>query len=347
MRKRALRGCLIAVTLIVSGFAFAKSNRPTPTPSELPARNQKEAEPNTSDACQKKCSSADGPVSVKIFPSEKSESDIRKEEYEANEKPGLDRGLTNYTFWLAVFTAALFAAAFGQVWLFWWQLRLIRDSLDDAKIAAEAARDGALTAKESADIAKLSMVSGDRAYVHFAGCRWISHLKDKNAVAEKMDQPLRCRWVSDRVDRKAQIFWRVRPIWINSGNTPTRKLHVYVHYELLDAPLDADYQFIPTRDEPWPAMIAPKGQIEGASRDFFGDDLVAVKEGRKHLYVWGIARYQDVFPDTVVRVTKFCVVATNLTGDPTKPWDEKFPFHIAFVIFNRHNCADEDCDEET
>jgi hypothetical protein len=37
-----------------------------------------------------------------------------------------------YTGWLAVFTAALFIAAFIQVGLFFWQLRLIRESLIDA-----------------------------------------------------------------------------------------------------------------------------------------------------------------------------------------------------------------------
>jgi hypothetical protein len=93
-------------------------------------------------------------------------------------------------------------------------------------------------------------------------------------------------------------------------------------------------------------MIAPKGVVESEARDFLGDDLVAVKEGKKHLYVWGIAKYRDVFPGTVGHVTKFCVVATNLAGNPLEPWDGKTnPFDIAFATFYRHNCADEDCEE--
>lgn len=87
-----------------------------------------------------------------------------------------------FTLWLVVVGG-------GQLVLFWVQLVFIRKSLDDAKVAANAARDGARAAQDSADIAKLSMIAGDRAYVHFNGCRWISH----------------------RVDENSKVFWRLRP----------------------------------------------------------------------------------------------------------------------------------------
>jgi hypothetical protein len=225
---------------------------------------------------------------------------------------------------VSVFTLALVVVGGAQAALFLWQLTLIRESLVDAEVAAEAATKGAKATMESVNIAKLSMVSGDRAYVYFNGCRWISH----------------------RENDTGPVFWRLRPLWINSGNTPTRKLRIYAHYELLDAPLRANYQFIPCEDVCRPAMMSPKGQVESGSRDFYGDDLLAVKEGRKFLYVWGIARYRDVFPDTSQHVTKFCVFATNVSGNPLEPWDEKAnPFDISFATFDRHNCADEDCEE--
>jgi|SRR5581483_9149365 hypothetical protein len=56
------------------------------------------------------------------------------------------------------------------------------------------------------------MIASERAYVHLNQIRWISHRSTKD-------------------DR---IFWRIRPQWINSGNTLTRRLRVYVHYELRD-----------------------------------------------------------------------------------------------------------------
>ena len=108
-----------------------------------------------------------------------------------------------------------------QICLFLWQLWLIRESLTDAKIAADAAKEGAEAAKESTEISRVSMIAGDRAYVHYTGMRLISHY----SITEK------------------KIFWRVRPKWIKGGNTPTRQLRVFAKYDIEDAPLPDNYQF--------------------------------------------------------------------------------------------------------
>ncbi|MFZ0495959.1 MAG: hypothetical protein WBE80_14065 [Methylocella sp.] len=164
-----------------------------------------------------------------------------------------------------------------------------------------------------------------RAYVHFGGCRWISH--------------------TDRTD--GHVFWRIRPRWVNNGSTPTRKLQIYAHYELLDNELPLSYSF--AQDEQRilvPATIAPQGVVESGPHDISGDDLVAVSQGRKHLYVWGAARYRDVLPSTPEHITKFCVFATNLSGDPMRQWHAiDNPFEIMFATYPRHNCADDDCNQ--
>lgn len=96
------------------------------------------------------------PLSVKILPSPKSQAGIEEEQRRADEHTANERGLTAATWTLAGFTLLLAFIASGQVALFIWQLRLIRDSLDDAKIAAEAARDGAAASRDHADIARTS-----------------------------------------------------------------------------------------------------------------------------------------------------------------------------------------------
>ena len=207
-------------------------------------------------------------------------------------------------------------------------LRSLSDIATQAKAsvkAADAATAGAVAARDSADIAKLSMVASERAYVHFNGCRWISHPED------------------------GRIFWRIRASWINSGNTPTRGLHIYVHLDSRDDEIPQDYRFVPDPTvKPIPATISPKGIVESGCWDITGMDLVTVSKGNKHLYIWGRAVYRDVFPETKDHVTKFCVVATNLTGDPLSPWHaERNPFDIAFAVYPRHNCADEDCDHDS
>jgi hypothetical protein len=129
------------------------------------------------------------------------------------------------------------------------------------------------------------------------------------------------------------------------GNTPTRELFLYAHYEIRDDMLSADYPFSPYENvTPTPAMIAPKQTVESGAHDLFGDELLAIKEGRKYFFVWGIARYRDVFPNTTDHITKFCVYAAAVTGEPLQGWNANTnPLDIAFAGYHRHNCADEDC----
>jgi hypothetical protein len=222
-----------------------------------------------------------------------------------------------------------------QIGLFLWQLWLIRESLIDAKIAAEAAKEsadaakeGAHAARDSAEIARTSMVASDRAYIHHTGFRWISH----------------------RDPADGHVFWRIRPQWTNAGNTPPRQLHVYAHYEVLDHELPANYTFIPNPTaiaDARPAMIAPKGMIDSAARDTDGKELVAIRDGKKFFYVWGVARYRDVFPETPERITKFCAFIDMIAGNPLEEWDTKTNnVELRFVAYHRHNCADEDCETE-
>jgi hypothetical protein len=220
------------------------------------------------------------------------------------------------------FTFGLVVIGIGQALLFFIQLRYMRQGMTDAATAANAAKDGAHAARDSADVSKLAMIAGERAYVHYSGCRWISHIS--------------------RID--GSVFWRIRPLWINAGNTPARKMRVYVHYELLDHVLPPDYPFRPDEVPIHEGMIAAKGLIESSPRDIFGHELRDVIDGKKFLYIWGVIRYSDVFPGTPERITKFCVFATNITGDPMVEWNEATnKFDMAFLGYDRNNCIDEDC----
>jgi hypothetical protein len=267
---------------------------------------------------------ATSPLYVTVVPRPPTDEDKENEGYDHGIKRTLDREMTRYTGFLALLALGTLAVAVLQALLFFVQLRLMRASLADTKAAANAAMLQAKSSQESAETARTSMIASERAYVHFAGLRYISHT-----------------YLGD-----GHVFWRLRPHWRNSGNTPTRGLQVYVHYELLDAALPADYPFAVaiSPDETSPAIsLPPSGEIVSGTSDIRGTDLAEVAKGAKHLYVWGIAKYQSVFDESDVHVTKFCVMAGNLTGDPTAPWNPKSPFNIDFAAHNRHNCADEDC----
>jgi hypothetical protein len=74
-------------------------------------------------------------------------------------------------WWLTWFTGGLVIVGGLQLFLFLWQLRLIRDSLVDAKHAADAARQSADAANDSVRLAKETAQKELRAYINYDSAR--------------------------------------------------------------------------------------------------------------------------------------------------------------------------------
>lgn len=94
------------------------------------------------------------PLSVDGKAATTDEAERAADKKERNEKASVDWRLMFYTGLLALFTFLLFGATAVQVGLFFWQLRLIRTSVADAKRAAQAAGESAgyLRAAERAHV---------------------------------------------------------------------------------------------------------------------------------------------------------------------------------------------------
>jgi hypothetical protein len=268
------------------------------------------------------------PLVVKI-PQDKSKDDIEKEAYERGEKRELDRKTTSYAKESADYaytniylTVGLLFVAFLQALLFFHQLKMMKTALIDSKNASEAAVIGASAAKESTDIARRAMIASERAYVRYSGISFFSHPSSDTGL----------------------IFWRFRSSWANSGSTPTRGLKVFVKFELLDDLMQDDHKFeYDFASQLRPIGLGPNEAINSGVSDHFGDALKEVQAGKKHLYVWGVAFYKSMFEESGEHVTKFCVKATGITGDPTLPYSPDKPFDIHFNIVGQHNCSDQDC----
>jgi hypothetical protein len=232
-------------------------------------------------------------------------------------------------WWMVILTFVLAFVGIGQVKLLYHTLRanLINAratvrSARAAERAANVARDAAVAAKESSDTARLTMVFENRAYLHMTGFRWTSHPQGGG-----------------------KYMWRIRPRWTNAGNTPTKNLRAFIEFELRDTELPEDFPFN-HGEFLHPQTIGPKGNSDAGYFDILGEDLADVQRRRKYFYYWGGARYFDIFPGTPERVTKFCYVVVSVTGNPLKEWHKiDNPLEIVFAVYPRHNCADEDCDE--
>jgi hypothetical protein len=265
------------------------------------------------------------PLAVSVIPAPKSAEDLEKEGYERGEKRNLDRGMTAYTGYVAVLTVGLLVVAAAQALMFYYQLRIMAKSLGDTKVAADAAKESAKSARESTDIARVSMIASERAYVHHGDMRWTSHL---NITSQT-------------------IYWRLQAGWNNSGNTPTRGLRLWTEWLLQDKELPEDHVFdIPSNAKFVPAMLAPGANTIGRRFNISGEDLAAVAAGTKHLYLWGRATYKSVFPESGEHVTDFCRKATNITGNPKLAWDKTTNnVGIEFMAIGWQNCSDEDCEK--
>jgi hypothetical protein len=141
-----------------------------------------------------------------------------------------------------------------------------------------------------------------------------------------------------------KLVYLLRPIWENSGNTPTRNLRIYVSEIKPAKPPYANLDFSQTANTVFTAMfIAPHGVIRGADRVISAEDLFNVRDGKSFFYVWGWATYKDTFPNTKPHMTRFCTVLIGAFFDPN---DLTKLTGVNTESCPTYNCADEECEEQ-
>ena len=136
--------------------------------------------------------------------------------------------------------------------------------------------------------------------------------------------------------------WLFFPIFENSGTTPTK----YMRYHVNIWPGEGDWSpeitgfadlwadGMPQEDAP--IFLGPKATTWGATLGLHIVDLDNVRRGRKRIFVWGWADYNDIFPNTPRHRTEFCHEIIVM-GDPQNP------AHISFRGYRTFNGADDEC----
>jgi hypothetical protein len=173
-------------------------------------------------------------------------------------------------------------------------------------------------AKRGADIAEASLVKLQRAFVYTKDFRinWHWYLDDEN-----------------------RFWWGVRPIYENSGGSQTVDLTTNLNFELRDDPLPPNFAF-PLAEDSFNALISPKSTILGGQIAIDGADLLAIRNGTKHLYFWGLIRYNDVFENTGEHISTFCRYITHVVGDPLQRPTNQNPVRFFFAMHDVYNSAD-------
>lgn len=131
---------LFFAALLALSFDSAFSQQPSPTPRENAQVKKSEAKADQQPSAKDQRGSKKEPLVIEGFPSEKTEAEKKKDTYESEEKPTLDR-VTAYAAGAAAgFAFLAFGVACIQAYFFYIQLKLIRQSLAPATEAADAAR---------------------------------------------------------------------------------------------------------------------------------------------------------------------------------------------------------------
>jgi hypothetical protein len=141
--------------------------------------------------------------------------------------------------------------------------------------------------------------------------------------------------------------------WENFGSTPAHDVMMHISwdtYSSFNGDLPPGFDFVDIGSQgSGGRLIGPKGKVLTEHLQIESNILEAVQMGHVRLFMWGWLSYRDSFKNTPVRKTQFCLELNRVDGDPyvipSKP-DEKPTIFFNFRICERHNCADEGCNQE-
>jgi len=195
------------------------------------------------------------------------------------------------------------------------QSRDMKDSIAQATRAADAMEKFAKAATIGSQAAELSVVritQQMRAY-----------------LSVRIDQAI-------YQDRASNLRFEIRPMLINTGLTPAKKVGYAAKADVLPFPLADDFVFPPLEESRSAfGLLAPQQNFsmnKPVDRDFFDDgEVEGIKRGNgRRLYIWGRVTYEDVFGEQ-----KYTDFAHNIIWIPFKDGSER----ILGNYVDRHNEA--------
>ena len=130
-------------------------------------------------------------------------------------------------------------------------------------------------------------------------------------------------------------------IWENAGATPTREMVARVNEHWFAKPIGQDFPFPDyPKDASVKMFVAPKAASRASAVLIPQGDIAAIKNHSGHLYIWGWARYHDVFEKTPEHITRFCSEVIDSTVNPNVSVSFETP------ACETGNCRDDECKEK-
>jgi hypothetical protein len=132
--------------------------------------------------------------------------------------------------------------------------------------------------------------------------------------------------------------------WVNSGDTPTGIATYQVSVRVQDTPLQTDTNFdeLP-QGEKYSLVFGPK-EAAGMVPPFVSlSDLEAIANKSSHGFVWGWVEYRDIFKDTPLHVSEFCLQIGNPVWTLPDHANPAGDMNFNWTPCPSHYCYDENC----
>jgi hypothetical protein len=280
MRKLALPVVLLCTLLSQLGQA---SQPPTPS-----AGKETSQDGNTQGQSKQRHpgpplqGTQESPLWVKVIQAGTDKTETKPNQ-EKSENGSAQKGRTDPNWLIAIFTIVLALIAAIQAGFFFWQLSMLRKSLEDSKTAAGAAKSAAESAKKSADIA----TNSERAWVITSGVAFAPDLADLT----NPDGP-----------KKSKIVIRI----CNCGRSPAEMESVHIvaivypaNFKFPDSPIYGESEEIFEVAAMPGEIIESDGKQEIICRirhhDLLTNDQIKdILDGKQVVYCYGRIHYRDI-----------------------------------------------------
>jgi hypothetical protein len=289
--------CLVIALAFLAAFAsdsWGQSKQPS-------AQSKQPAQPPAAD----QRGTDQVPLTVKILPAQDTKEKADKEERERQEKAVIDEKLAfetqriaDYTDRLALFTIFIFCVAVSQAGLFVWQLLYMRKGMEEAAIAAKAAKESAETAKIQAGVARDTLQTmqdtAERQLRAYVGVSQFSISKVETGAPE------------------AVVHIK------NFGQTPAYNMQTWIHMWITRHPLRIILPVAPESLLKSTAILHPGCEVvhfmpkEPAVKP---EHIASLGTPEGTIYVYGEITYRDAFKNP--RTTKFRLIYGG--REPNRP----------------------------
>jgi hypothetical protein len=160
-----------------------------------------------------------------------------------------------------------------------------------------------------------------------------SQVKDSRAVQRAHVSVLSPQSEILKDDEGRVIGLRVWVIWKNSGTTPASPVIGETAATWVPSVDQFEWGRIIQERNRQPFVLGPGAEIQGGSIDIGVDHVRATFNGQGAQFLWGWARYRDIFPGSPEHVVEFCFSVT-VDGQLGLP---PFKGRVVFAFHGEHN----------